>query len=123
MTLISVSLISLRITMVGQQFTGAERSFMVKVYYETRSPTEVQRQFGIHFPNRPVPTKPTILNNVKKYENHGTSLNRNKGNSGRPRTVRTPQNIQTVQNELTRNPNSSARRNNLPNLSNLCKLW
>ena len=50
--------------------------------------------------------------NVKKYCSHGTSLNRNKENSGRRRTAHSEKNIERVRSMLENNPrNVSARRN------------
>ena len=49
--------------------------------------------------------------NFAKYSTHGTSLNRNVGHSGRRRTVRSLNNINTVLEALRRDPRISARRN------------
>ena len=43
----------------------------------------VQRLWANCWPGRRVPTIHAILNNYRKYMQHGTSLNRNKVNSGR----------------------------------------
>ena len=51
-----------------------------------------------------------MLENVRKYQNAGTSLNLNKGNSGR-RTIRTAENIDAVKDLLQQDPHASARRN------------
>jgi hypothetical protein len=56
----------------------------------------------------------TILENVRKYQNAGTSLNLNKGNSGRSRTARTAVNINAVRDLLQQNPHVSARHNPVP---------
>ena len=45
------------------------------------------------------------------------SLNRNRGNSGRPRSGRSPRNIAAVRWELNRNPTATIRRNNVPQVS------
>ena len=52
---------------------------------------------------------PTILKNHRKYRQCGTSLNRNHGNSGRPRAVRTPQDIQIIQCSFNENSNVSPK--------------
>lgn len=44
-------------------------------------------------------------------------MNRNKGNSGRPRTGRTPAHIADVTRQLRANPRVSSRRNNLPHIT------
>ena len=72
------------------------------------------RLFRIRFPDREAPTKMNIWKNVRKYGEHGTSLNRNEHNSGRRRTGRTVQNINVVQEALEQNPTGiSCRRNGL----------
>ena len=56
----------------------------------------------------------SIWANVRKYEEHGTSLNRNKGNSGRRCTGRSEQNIAAVRQQLQQHPRgTSSRRNGL----------
>ena len=105
-------IINLLINMV--QLTKEQRVFVVKKYYETHSFLEVQRLFAIQFPDRRPPVKWSIWKNVKKYEEHGTSLNRNQKNSGRNRTSRTAENLNAVQEVLDENPTGvSCRRNGL----------
>ena len=60
----------------------------------------------------------SVLLNVRKYSRHGTSLNLNKGNSGRQTTVRTQANINQVRQVLEANDrqNITYMRNGL-NLS------
>ena len=60
------------ITMV--QLTPEQRIFVVKNYRETRSFQATQNAFAATFPYRAAPTKKTIWSNVKKYQDHGTSL-------------------------------------------------
>ena len=96
-------------TMVGQQFTPEERTFMVLLYHETGSPARTIEAFVRQFPNRHPPTRRTILRNFLKYQNHRTSHNHNKGNSGRPKSARTQPNIDAVQHELNDNPEASAQ--------------
>jgi hypothetical protein len=55
----------------------------------------------------------TIWRNVSKYKTEGTSLNLNKGRSGRRRTGRSDENVRRVQEILTENPQISARKNGL----------
>ena len=82
------------------QFTGQQRTFMVLEYAKTNSPTVVIERFRVRFPDRQPPTRQTILRNVLKYEIHHTSLNRNKGNSGRRRTARSQENVAAVRQML-----------------------
>ena len=85
---------------------------MVLHYNRTQSLVAVQNAFRQRFPGRNPPSKNTILQNFRKYSEHGTSLNRNKNNSGRPRTARSQQNIAAVRRLLEQNPRDvSARRN------------
>lgn len=93
------------------QLTTQQRTFVVKTYHETRSFIAVQNAFRDHFPERQVPTKMTIWKNVRKYEEHGTSLNRNKGHSGHRRTGRSEEHINVVREAIEGNPTLSTRRN------------
>ena len=61
--------------------------------------------------DRNPPLRNTILKNVRKYQNTGTSLNRNKGNSGRRRSARSEENIAAVRELLEQDPHVSSRRN------------
>ena len=76
------------------------------------SSAEFRRRFG-RAPSTPV----TIRNNFKKYRDKGTSQNLCKQRSGRPRTARSLRNIGAVRRALNCNPDMTARRNTLPNLS------
>lgn len=93
------------------QLTTEQRVFVVTNFIRTQSVREVQNAFRIRFPNRNPPLRNTILDNVAKYQNTGTSLNRNKGNSGRRRTGRSEGNIAAVRELLEQNPHVSSRRN------------
>ena len=77
----------------------------------------VQRSWLNRWPGINAPTARMIRQNFKKYSDHGTSLNRNRGNSGRPRTARSVENVarvrRSLQRSLQRNGNLSARRNGL----------
>ena len=74
----------------------------------------MQREFRDRFPEQEPPAKRTIQETVSKYHTFGTSLNRNKGNSERSRTARTPENIIRVMNVSQNNArNISTRRNGL----------
>ena len=110
------SFISLEDIMVGVQFTPRQRAFIVLRFAETHSAVQVQQEFRRRFGRAP-PTPVTIRNNFKKYRDEGTSQNLCKQRSGRPRTVRSLRNIGAVRRALNRNPDMTARRNTLPNLS------
>ena len=96
------------------QLNVEQRIFIVTKYIETRSYNDVREAFRLRFPQRNAPSKKTIYTNVKKYKEKGTSLNLNKGRSGRRVSIRTPENIQLVRDTLNGNPNVSTRRNGLP---------
>ena len=97
------------------QLTTEQRVFIVLHYTQTQSIAAVQNAFRPRFPDRNPPTKRTVMKNVRKYSEAGTSLNLNKGNSGRRRTTRSEENIAAVRDLLQQNPgNVSARRNPLP---------
>ena len=59
------------------QNTVEKRVFIVKTYFQTHSLAEVQRLFRLQFPDRNAPDKKNNWQSVKKYLDHGTSLNRN----------------------------------------------
>ena len=75
------------------QLTKEQRVFTVEKYFETRSLDQVVQCFEDRFPERDYPTKMTIWRNVSKYKTEGTSLNPNKGRSGRRRTGRSDENV------------------------------
>ena len=75
------------------------------------SPTRVKRNWLQHFPAVPQPSLKAIKKHYEKYRQHGTSLNRNKGNSGRPRTARSQQNIQMVRQSFLQRGHMSSRQN------------
>ena len=85
---------------------------MVTNYTLTQSVTEVQNRFRVEFPSRNPPCKKTIKKNVRKYQNTGTSVNRNKGYSGRQKTGRSEANVAAVRVLLEEIPRGvSCRRN------------
>ena len=96
------------------QLTVEQRIFVVTKYHETKSFKVTREAFREAFPDRNPPAKSVIWYNVNKYGTEGTSHNLNKGRSGRPRTVRTRDNIDAVQQQLVDHPReTSARRNGL----------
>ena len=96
------------------QLTVEQRIFVVETFFSTNSYVEVRRRFEVQFPGRRPPTNMNIYRNVNKYRQHGTSLNRKSSNSGRPRSGRSIENIERVQELLEENPDGvSYRRNGL----------
>ena len=93
--------------------TTEHRVLVVEKFFRLRSYVLVKEAFALRFPDRQLPSKSTIERNVLKYQRDETSLYRNKGNSGRKRTVRSEQNIEAVRNQLEVDPHVTARRNGL----------
>ena len=116
-------------TVIMKQLTTEQRVVVVKHWFITRSIEQkywtgtsvitrsieqVRLLFRQRFPDREPPTRMAIWENVKKYSEHGTSLNRKSGHSGSPRTGRFQENIDRVQELLPDNPRGvSSRRNGL----------
>jgi len=99
------------VNMVGVQYSIDERTFMVENFLETNDYQEVIRRFSNQFPNRRVPVKKTIKLNVKKFHDHDSRENKNELHSGRPRTARSQNAYDRVNQALANNPRISARRN------------
>ena len=96
------------------QLTAEQRVFIVQKYIDLKSYNEVREAFRRRFPGRNPPAKRTIQKNVEKFHVHGTSLNLNKGNSGRRRTTRSKMNVNQVRQLLQNRPRGvSCRRNTL----------
>ena len=82
------------------QLTTEQRVFVVESYIRLKTYAALQREFRDRFPEPEPPGKRTIQENVSKYHTYDTSLNHNKGNSGRSRTARSQENIMRVRNVL-----------------------
>ncbi|KAF2347713.1 Protein of unknown function DUF4817 [Trinorchestia longiramus] len=95
------------------QLTKEQRIFIVVNALDSNSIHHVQELFQECFPERNSPSKVTIWKNVRKYKTEGTSLNLNKGRSGRRSTERAPENVEIVHQALLANPEISSRKNGL----------
>ena len=84
------------------QLTTQQRIWICLKMAPGNTATQVRRNWAPQFPSVDPPTVKTIRKNYQKYQQHGMSLNRNKGNSDRPRTVRTPYNINKYDNHCYR---------------------
>ncbi|KAF2356955.1 Protein of unknown function DUF4817 [Trinorchestia longiramus] len=93
------------------QLTKEQRIFIVVNFLDSYSMQHVQELFQERFPERNSPLKVTIWKNVTKYKTEGTSLNLNKGRSGRKNTERAPENVEIVHQALLANPDTSSRKN------------
>jgi hypothetical protein len=91
-------------------FSVAERTRIVELYFATKSPTLVQRQFRREHPEKKMPHRHTISRLVDKFRNTGSVINNNKGHCGPKVTARTPANIQDVRDHLEQSPRKSTRR-------------
>ncbi|KAF2346850.1 Protein of unknown function DUF4817 [Trinorchestia longiramus] len=95
------------------QLTKEQRTFIIEKYFQAKSFQQVIQSFQKHFPERQSPTKMTIWRNVTRYRTEGTSLNLNKGRSGRKRTGQSEENVRIVQGALAGNQQISARKSGL----------
>ena len=64
------------------QLTIEQRTFVVKTFYELGSLERTRHAFRERFSEREDILINAIRYNIRKFEHHGTSQNRNKGNSG-----------------------------------------
>ena len=87
--------------MLRPQFTPQQRAFIVAEFYRNNNNVyRVIQKFREVYPNARCPSRGTVYNNVRKYAITGTSLNLNKGRSGRNRTARSAENIEAVRNAI-----------------------
>ena len=84
----------------------------IEKYIENKSINHVRQKFSLRF-NPEALCKRILQCNVAKCHKFGTSLNRNKGNSGRSRSLITDENIKRVRELLENNPQMNAQRNGL----------
>ena len=95
------------------QSTMEERVFMVVHYFENLNFAETVKQFRLHFHILGFQTEVQFWE-MNKYLTQGTRLNRNRGHSRRPRSVRTQVNSDMVRQALQADPMMTARCNNIP---------
>ncbi|KAF2350447.1 Protein of unknown function DUF4817 [Trinorchestia longiramus] len=95
------------------QITKEQRIFIVVNFLGSNSIQHVQELFQECFPEKNSPSKVTIWKSVRKYITERTSLNPNKGRSGRRSTERAPENVGIVHQALLANPDISSRKNGL----------
>jgi len=88
-----------------QQWTGEERTFTVKASYQNgESLVRAGRAFRTHFNvprNRPVPSNHAINTWVDNFEVSGSTFEKRGGSQ---KTVRTPENIESVREAFERSP-------------------
>ncbi|KAF2361849.1 Protein of unknown function DUF4817 [Trinorchestia longiramus] len=93
------------------QLTKDQRIFIVSEFKETKSCEQVRRASDEKFPERNSPNKKTVYRTVRTFYEHGSIVNRNKGNSKRRITQITEDDIAIVRQLITGNPRTSVRRN------------
>ena len=93
-------------------WTGTHRAFVAENFITNgESVTATLRNFRTHFHlsrHDPVPDRKSILLWVKNFRDTGSALKRKP--FGRPRSVRTPENIQIVRESVMRSPRRSAHK-------------
>lgn len=77
------------------QLTTPQRVFIVNKYQNTKSYAKVKRLFAVEFPDKSPLSDCCIWKNLKKFNEHGTIINRNAKYSGRKRTRCSEENINT----------------------------
>ena len=95
------------------QLTILQRVWVRLEMARTNNACEVGRRWPQRWHNHPPPTKRAILKNFETFEREATCHNLNRGNSVRPRTARSPQNIQRIQQALRQQGERSSKRNGL----------
>lgn len=97
-----------------ERWTPQQRAYAVKVFYQNgNSYVLARRDFRNHFNinrNRPVPSACAIKKWVKNFE-ETSSTTRKK--PGRPKSRRTPENVERVRIAIERSPRRSARRHSI----------
>ncbi|KAK9888535.1 hypothetical protein WA026_000781 [Henosepilachna vigintioctopunctata] len=93
-------------------YTGEQRSFCVRAYFENnRSLIRVRRMYRLHYRLRKIaetPSNATILAWIQTFNTTGNTIG--EIHHGRPRTARTPGNIQSVADSVSRQPRLSVRK-------------
>ena len=93
-----------------EHYSVQERTKIVELYFATKSPTLVQRQFQRKFPGKKILHHHTITRLIEKFRNTGSVVNNNKGHCGPKFTARTPAHVQDVRARLQQSPRKSTRR-------------
>ena len=92
-------------------WSGEHRGFVIEAFFKNNSVTATQRAFRTRFglyATDAVPDRKTILRWVSNVRASGSALRRKP--SGRPRNVRTPENVQRVRASIEQSPRRSARK-------------
>ena len=95
------------------RLTVEQRTWICVEMSRVDSSREVVRRWAAFWPDIPPPTRRAVSKLYRKFLEYGTCHNRNKGNSGRSRTVRSEENVERVRQALIENGSRSSRRNGL----------
>ena len=96
-------------------WSGSQRGFLVVTFLQNNNSYTIairnfRREFGITS-KKPVPSRNAVNRWVKKLKGEGTTLKQKP--SGRPRSSRTPENIEKVRMAVQQSPMRSARKHAL----------
>jgi len=97
----------LKPSVIMQRWSEQHRAFAVGTFFKNKDSATVTWRVDIGRNGR-VPTRQTILNWVTQFRT--TASIANKKPPGRPRTVRTPENVRRVAHVFQRSPQPSALR-------------
>lgn len=111
---------------MDHQWLPQHRAFVLETFFKSNeSFISTQRQFRVHFNvgrHGATPNRKTIHRWVSNFRNTASALKIKP--SGRPRTVRTPENVETVCASVLRSPKRSARRQSMAlqlSISSVCR--
>ena len=91
------------------KFTNDQHMKIVEFYYSSgKSIIQTQRKFRNHFIVREQPSENTIRNLIARFESKGSV--HDSACSGRPKTSRTPENIDRDRESVNENPETSTRK-------------
>ena len=93
------------------QWNGQQSAFAIKMFYKNNDSLEVSQEFRRFFNSGRhgrVPSKHAIKTWIKNSEETGSALK--KKPTGRPRSARTPQNIEAVRVSVLRSSRRSVRK-------------
>ncbi|CAF3181292.1 unnamed protein product [Rotaria sp. Silwood2] len=91
-----------------RSLTNEQRIFLVKQWWISGNTRVVNEAFQAEFPDTKIPTRQTIYQLAKKFDETGSVEDAPR--SGRPRTVRTEENMERVSETFLLNPQTSKKR-------------
>ncbi|CAF4255107.1 unnamed protein product [Rotaria sordida] len=91
-----------------RSLTNEQRIFLVKQWWISGKTRVVNEAFQAEFPDTKIPTRQTIYQLAKKFDETGSVEDAPR--SGRPRTVRTEENMERVSETFLLHPQTSKKR-------------